>query len=54
MATVKELKDLMIEIKVGQARMEAQLTDIDKRLDFIESRIGSLTNWIVGILFTLG
>jgi hypothetical protein len=50
---LKELKDLIIEVKVGQARMEAQLAGIDKRLDVIESRVGGLTNWIVGILFAL-
>ncbi|AIE76071.1 hypothetical protein [Synechocystis sp. PCC 6714] len=50
---LKELKDLIIEVKVSQARMEAQLAGIDKRLDVIQSRVGGLTNWIVGILFAL-
>ena len=58
MATVtesdlKELKDLIIEVKLGQAEMKAQLAGIDKRLDIIESRVGSLTGWIIGILFAL-
>jgi tetrahydromethanopterin S-methyltransferase subunit F len=52
-ADLKELKDLLIEVKVSQARMEAQLAGIDKRLDVIKTRVGGLTNWIVGILFAL-
>jgi predicted nucleic acid-binding Zn-ribbon protein len=65
MATVtdtdlKELKDLITDLKVNQVRMEERLSGqmatldekvsgIDKRLDIIESRV----NGLIGVLFAL-
>ncbi|PZV22279.1 MAG: hypothetical protein DCF12_20740 [Snowella sp.] len=69
MATVtdtdlKELKDLITDLKVNQVRMEKRLSGqmatldekvlgIDKRLDIIESRVNGLTGWLIGVLFAL-
>ena len=69
MATVtdtdlKELKDLITDLKVNQVRMEERLSGqmatldekvsgIDKRLDIIESRVNGLTGWLIGVLFAL-
>ncbi len=58
MATVtdsdlKEIKDLITDIKVSQAEIKGQLNGIDKRLEIVESRINSLTGWLIGILFAL-
>jgi len=67
MATVtdtdlKELKDLITDMKVNQVRMEERLSrqmatldekvsGIDKRLDIIESRVNGLKGWLIGVLF---
>ncbi len=69
MATVtdtdlKELKELITDLKVNQVRMEERLSGqmapldekvsgIDKRLDIIESRVNGLTGWLIGVLFAL-
>jgi hypothetical protein len=69
MATVtdtdlKELKDLITDLKVNQVRMEERLSGqmatldekvsgIDKRLDIIESRVNGLIGWLIGVLFAL-
>ena len=69
MATVtdtdlKELKDLITDLKVNQVRMEERLSGqmatldekvsgLDKRLDIIEGRVNGLTGWLIGVLFAL-
>lgn len=61
---LKELKDLIIDLKLNQVRMEERLSGqisgldekisgIDKRLDIIEGRVNGLTGWLIGILFIL-
>ena len=61
---LKELKDLITDLKVNQVRMEERLSGqmatldekvsgIDKRLDIIESRVNGLTGWLIGVLFAL-
>jgi tetrahydromethanopterin S-methyltransferase subunit F len=58
MATVtdsdlKEIKDILTDIKVSQGKIEAQITGIDKRLDVIEARVNGLTGWLIGVLLAL-
>ncbi len=59
---LKEIKDLITDLKINQVRMEERLSGqiialdekvsgIDKRLDIIEGRVNSLTGWLIGILF---
>lgn len=50
---LKEIKDLITDIKVSQGEMKAQLTGIDKRLDVIEARVNGLTGWLIGVLLAL-
>ena len=45
------------EIKIGQERLSGQIMTLDekvsgtnKRLDIIESRVNSLTGWLIGII----
>jgi hypothetical protein len=59
---LKEIKDLITDLKINQVRMEERLSGqiialdekvsgIDKRLDIIEGRVNGLTGWLIGILF---
>lgn len=41
------------EMKTAIATIDQKVTDTGKRLDSIETRVGSLTGWIIGILFAL-
>lgn len=61
---LKELKDLIVDLKLNQVRMEERLSGqisgldekisgIDKRLDIVENRVNGLTGWVIGLLFVL-
>jgi tetrahydromethanopterin S-methyltransferase subunit F len=50
---LKEIKDLITDVKVSQGKIEGQLMGIDKRLDVIEARLNGLTGWFIGVLLAL-
>jgi hypothetical protein len=56
-ADLKELKDLITngftKLEVNQARIEEKLNGIDKRLELVETRINTQTNWFVGAFAAL-
>jgi hypothetical protein len=56
-ADLKELKDLMTsgftKLEVNQSRIEEKLNGIDKRLELVETRINTQTNWFVGAFAAL-
>jgi len=52
-AGFKDLSDGINQLKVSVGQIGTKISGLDKRMDFLGSRVNRLTGWLIGVLFAL-